>query len=144
MFPQARNVSAWYRAPRPDSLHLTKQLFHSPARFGFDNATARAHVLVMQVQVGNVASTPRMPSFNGLVPSIAGQDSQQKDIRQRRSAPEQFSNLNKELRSCKSAPDLTAPALAAIRGLQNGTLQVDRHTRMKIAAAAKRCWRLGN
>ena len=95
--------------------------------------TARAspQIYGMQIQAGNAAGILRMPS-------LTGRDSRERDIRQHKSAPEQFSNLNKELRSCKSAPDLTLPALAAIRGLQNGTLQVDRHTRMKIAAAAKR------
>lgn len=83
------------------------------------------------LQVDNVAGTHRKPS-------PGGRDSRERDIRQHRSAPEQFTNLNKELRSCKSAPDLTLPALAAIRGLQNGTLQVDRQTRLKIAAAAKK------
>lgn len=85
----------------------------------------------MQVHAENVAGMHRRPS-------PTSRDSRERDIRQHRSAPEQFINLNKELRSCKSAPDLTLPALAAIRGLQNGTLQVDRHTRLKIAAAAKR------
>lgn len=67
-----------------------------------------------------------------------GGERQDRNIKQHSSAPERCFNLSKELRSSKSAPDLTLPALAAIRGLQNGTLQVDRHTRMKIAAAAKR------
>ena len=44
----------------------------------------------------------------------------------------------KELRETKSAPNLDSPALAAIRGLQAGTLHLDRRMRSKIATAAKR------
>ena len=44
----------------------------------------------------------------------------------------------KDLRETKSAPNLDSPALAAIRGLQAGTLHLDRRMRSKIATAAKR------
>lgn len=61
-----------------------------------------------------------------------------REIRQRKSAPEQRAALEKALRASKSAPDLGAKALAAIRSIQAGTLQLDRRMQSKIAAAAKR------
>lgn len=92
------------------------------------------------MQPGNGAGILRVPSGAIRVPSSTSQhqNARQQDIKQHKSAPEHYASLSKELRSCNSAPDLTLPALAAIRGLQDGSLQVDRQTRMKIAAAAKR------
>jgi hypothetical protein len=72
--------------------------------------------------------------------SVHQEEKKGRDITERRSAPHQGSSvLERQLRSCRSAPDLALPALAAtVRGLQDGTIQVDRHTRLQIACAAKR------
>lgn len=76
----------------------------------------------------------------GMVRREEGQSREHKDLREHRSAPHQGSSLlERQLRSCRSAPNLALPALAAtVRGLQDGTIQVDRHTRLQIASAAKR------
>ena len=92
------------------------------------------------MQPGNGGGLLRLPSGSIRVPAVTPprQPSRDRSIKQHKSAPEHFPSLAKELRNSKSAPDLTMPALAAIRGLQDGTLQVDRQTRLKIAAAARR------
>ena len=89
--------------------------------------------IATQVKTGSVASTHQDRSADAQTSSP-----RDKELRGQRSAPDQIRNLARELRVCRSAPDLTIPALAAIRGLQDGSLQVDRQTRIKIAAVAKR------